>query len=293
MAVAGEWHEWTWDETLFAGAAEHYERGRLPYAPGLVDGFAAALGLDGTGRLLDVGCGPGTVALPLAASFAEVVGLDPDRAMLAEASRLAAERGVGNARWVAARAEDLPGALGPRPGRFRAVTFAASFHWMDRPRVAAVVRRLVEPAGVVVHVDGRRGDLLAPVPDLPPVPQDVIEALRRRYLGPDRRAGASIRNTSPGDEDDVWRAAGFVGPDITVVADRRALARSVDDVVAEVLSMSGTAPHLFGDRLGAFVADLRAVLAAAAGAGTDDGRLAGRFGVRLPDTELKVWRPSP
>ncbi len=25
---------WTWDPTLFAGAAPYYEKGRLPYAPG-------------------------------------------------------------------------------------------------------------------------------------------------------------------------------------------------------------------------------------------------------------------
>ena len=46
---------------LFAGAAGYYEQGRLPYAPGLADAFARPLALDGQGRLLDVGCGPGTV----------------------------------------------------------------------------------------------------------------------------------------------------------------------------------------------------------------------------------------
>jgi hypothetical protein len=28
---------WEWDEALFAGAAEHYLRGRLPYAPGFAE----------------------------------------------------------------------------------------------------------------------------------------------------------------------------------------------------------------------------------------------------------------
>ncbi|MFF8476396.1 class I SAM-dependent methyltransferase [Streptomyces sp. NPDC015414] len=69
---------WTWDETLFAGTAVHYERGRLPYAPALVPRLAEVLAPDGTGRLLDVGCGPGTLALPLSHLFAEVVGVDPD-----------------------------------------------------------------------------------------------------------------------------------------------------------------------------------------------------------------------
>ncbi|MGW6511373.1 chorismate-binding protein, partial [Streptomyces niveus] len=56
---------WQWDSTLFRGSAAHYERGRLPYAPGLARTLAAVLGLDGRGRLLDVGCGPGHELLAL------------------------------------------------------------------------------------------------------------------------------------------------------------------------------------------------------------------------------------
>jgi ubiquinone/menaquinone biosynthesis C-methylase UbiE len=128
--------EWEWDQTLFAGAAAYYDRGRLPNAPGLTDAFENAFGLDGRGRLLDIGCGPGTVTLPLAGLFQEVVGLDADTGMIQEARRLASERGVMNARWVERRAEELPADL----GRFNVVTFAASFHWMDRPVVARIVR---------------------------------------------------------------------------------------------------------------------------------------------------------
>ena len=76
------------------GAAAHYEPGRLPYAPALAEALERSLGLDGRGRLLDVGCGPGTVTLLLARLFEEVVGLDPDGDMLREAARLASLRAV-------------------------------------------------------------------------------------------------------------------------------------------------------------------------------------------------------
>ena len=276
--MAGEWFEWEWDETLFAGAAAYYDRGRLPNAPGLPDAFKKALRLDGRARLLDVGCGPGTVTLPLAGLFREVVGLDADAEMIQEARRLAPERGVMNARWVQRRAEDLPADL----GTFGVVTFAASFHWMDRRRVAGIIRRMLEPDGAVVHVDNRHQDGLASDENLPAPPVERIAALRRTYLGEDRRAGQGIRNSSPGDEAPVFRAAGFVGPELVIVPDDRTIVRSADDLVAEAFSLSSTAPHLFGDRLSEFEADLREVLA--------DASPNGSFAVRLPDNELKIWR---
>ncbi|MEV8634194.1 class I SAM-dependent methyltransferase [Streptosporangium sp. NPDC051023] len=76
---------WQWDSTLFQGRAAYYERGRLPYAPGFAETLATALGLDGRGRLLDVGCGPGTVTLALARFFTEAVGVDPDEEAFEEA----------------------------------------------------------------------------------------------------------------------------------------------------------------------------------------------------------------
>jgi SAM-dependent methyltransferase len=255
------WEEWRWDPTLFEGAAPHYRSGRLPYAPGIADVLARELGLDGTGRLLDVGCGPGIVAELLAHLVAEVVGVDPDPGMIAEAERA----GIPRSTWVQLRAEELPAGL----GRFRVITFGASFHWMDRPRVAAIVRDMLNPGGAVVQVGTWN---VLPLPD-------VVEELRIRYLGADRRAGQSVRNTSPDGEDAVFQAAGFPPMEEHVVPDGREVERTVDDAVANVLSSSGTAPHLFGDRLDAFVVDLRAALEPHA-----------PFKVRLRDNSVRIWR---
>jgi SAM-dependent methyltransferase len=277
--VPGEWFEWQWDQTLFAGSAHYYEQGRLPNAPGLTEAFEKALGLNGRGRLLDVGCGPGTVTLRLASLFEEVVGLDADAGMIEEARRLASERAVTNARWAHNRAEQLPAGL----GTFRVVTFAASFHWMDRPLVAATVREMLGPDGVVVHVDNRHQDSLVADDELTAPPRERIAELLREYLGADRRAGQSIRNTSPSDEAAVFRGAGFAGPEVVVVPDGRTVVRSIDDMVAETFSMSSSAPHLFGERVSEFEADLRRLLAQASPDGV--------FSIRLPGNELRVWRP--
>jgi len=75
---------WQWDPSLYAGSAAYYVQGRVAYPQELVDALVAELGLDGSGWLLDVGCGPGSLTLLLAPWFERAVGLDADTEMLAE-----------------------------------------------------------------------------------------------------------------------------------------------------------------------------------------------------------------
>ncbi|QFR02003.1 class I SAM-dependent methyltransferase [Streptomyces phaeolivaceus] len=274
---------WRWDRTLFQGSAVHYGRGRLPYASGFPEVLAGALELDGRGRLLDVGCGPGTVLLPMARYFTEAVGVDPDADMLAEAERQAGQRGVTSARWVAARAEDLPVGL----GEFRVVVFAQSFHWTDRDRVAATVLEMLEPGGALLHISDLKDPPPEPVPPSSTAPPyDRIGDLVRRYLGPVRRAGQGVLvDGTPGGEAAIIERAGFQGFVRLVVPAGEVVTRTSDDIVAWVFSRSDSAPHLFGDALADFERDLRAMLAETA----PDCR----FAERPPATEMRIWRKPP
>ncbi len=179
-----------YDPTLFEGAAAHYRYGRPPYSPQLEAVLGEELGLDGSGRLLDGGCGPGILTIRLVHLFEEATGLDPDAAMLAEGRRVAGGRGIRNIRWVHARAEDLPEAA---PGPYRLVTFGQSLHWTDEHRVMETVYDLLEPDGalvMVVHtVEGRPEP---PSPGPPRIPHAEIRALVEKYLGTTQRAGQGV-----------------------------------------------------------------------------------------------------
>jgi len=206
--------------------------------------------------------------------------------MLAEAAHQGARRDVTNARWVNARAEDLPAGL----GEFRVVVFAQSFHWTDRDRVAATVSAMLEPGGAFVHISDLKdesGDSVErplPPPSSPPVPPYAqIRDLVHRYLGPVRRAGqGTLPHGTPDREPLVLARAGFEDFQRHVVAAGQLAERTADDVVAWVFSHSGSAPHLFGDDVAQFERDLRALLCEASPQG--------RFAEYLPATEIMTWR---
>jgi len=248
----------TYDPTLYAGSAPHYRRGRPPYSPQLEATLVGELGLDGRGRLLDVGCGPGILTLRLAALFEEAIGLDPDADMLAE-GRAAAEAGrIATVRWVHARAEDLPDAA---PGPYRLVTFGQSYQWTDERQVAEAVYDMLEPGGamaMVVHsVEGRpRPD----PPSHPPIPHDELRALVVKYLGSLQRMGQGTAAVRDHRFEDVLVQTRFGQPRTVLAPGIPDLLRDVDSVISGYLSTSYSAPHLYGDRLDDFIADAGTLL---------------------------------
>ncbi len=253
------------DQTLYQGAAAYYSRGRPTYSRMLPALLAQELRLDGTGCLLDVGCGPGFLTLALAPLFARAVGLDPDHEMLAEAGRRAANHEGGTLAWVQARAEELPIRV---PGGVKLVTFGTSFHWTDRARVAEVVYDVLAPGGALALIEHQvQGRPVPAGPPYPPIPHAAIEQVIDRYLGPVRRAGQGLRVLSPEPHETVLRRTRFGPPQRLFVPGRADLVRDSDQVVAGYFSMSFATPRLFGDRRAAFEAEVRATLLAHSASG--------------------------
>jgi ubiquinone/menaquinone biosynthesis C-methylase UbiE len=262
---AGDTDAVSYDPTIYLGSAAHYRYGRPAYSPELEAALTQQAGLDGNGRLLDAGCGPGVLTVRLAPLFAQAVGLDPDAAMLAEGCRAAEEKRVMNIRWVQGLAEDLPAAA---PGPYRLVTFGQSFHWTDEQPVAETVYDMLEPGGVlalIVHT--MKGRTRPPDPGVPPVPHDEIKALVEKYLGSTRRAGQGIAPQRTHRFEDVLARTRFGVPQQLFVPGIPDLLRDSESVLSDYFSRTSAAPHLFGDRLDDFARDVRALLASRSAAG--------------------------
>ncbi len=83
----------------FASTVAYYESARPPYGAAFFEAVALQMGLDGSERLLDVGAGPGILAIGFAPYCREVVGVDPEPGMV-EAARAAAERAGVTVRFI-------------------------------------------------------------------------------------------------------------------------------------------------------------------------------------------------
>ncbi len=248
-----------YDPTLFQGTAAYYTSGRPPYSRFLVETLISEVGLDGLGRLLDVGCGPGILTLALADHFEEAIGLDPDTEMLAEGMRRAEQNGTSNIRWIQALAEDIVG-LGL--GRFRLVTFGQSFHWTDRVSVAEMIYDCLEPGGMLALIGHTHEGRPRPDgPGYPPIPHDVIRSLIANYLGPHRRAGQGFASLPTDRHEDVLARTPFGVPRSIFCAGRDDIVQDIDGVLANYFSTSFAAPHLFGEQRESFETDVRAALA--------------------------------
>ncbi|MEA2241485.1 MAG: hypothetical protein QOD24_1041, partial [Solirubrobacteraceae bacterium] len=107
-------------------------------------------------RLLDVGCGPGTITVDLAARVAPgtVIGVDQEPAVIAEAGQLLQEHGSGNVRFKTADVY----ALGFDEESFDVVHAHQVLQHLTDPVAALVeMRRVLRPNGILALRDGDFG----------------------------------------------------------------------------------------------------------------------------------------
>ncbi len=237
---------------LFAGAAWYYAR----YRPGYPESFrrhvVARFALDGTQRLLDLGCGSGQLALPLAAHVVEAVGMDPEPEMLAEGAAQAAARGISNVRWVRGGDRDLD-RLKDDLGMFHLVTMGRSFHWMDWPATLRSLDAMIETTGgIVLAGENER------IWEVPGIWQEAVRAVIQRWLGPSRRAGSGTYAPPDDSFEAALARSAFARMERYALPFRRTV--TADEIVGYLYSTSYCSPALLGNHRAAFEADLRETL---------------------------------
>lgn len=239
----------TGDAETFESTEAYYTEYRPGYGEAAIRYLVDRFDVDDSARVLDLGCGAGQIAVPVASFAGEVVGMDPNPTMLAHASEEASIAGRENFEFVEGSDADLTTDLGP----FRLVTMGRSFHWMDQERTLERLHELLEPGGGVAIITGEewlvRGetDWQAAVYD---VASEYIDDLPERETG-------DVEYEDPWDE--LLETKGFDAVETKTFAIDRDW--HVDEILGYVFSLSYCSPQTFGDDMADFDADVRERLA--------------------------------
>jgi SAM-dependent methyltransferase len=123
----------------FGAAAAQYARHRPGYAEAAIHWCLAPVSAAHPVRVADLGAGTGILTGALARLGADVVAVEPDRAMLAELNRQ-----LPGVRAVEGSAEALP----LPDGSVDAVLCGQAMHWFDLGRALPEIARVLTPGGV-------------------------------------------------------------------------------------------------------------------------------------------------
>lgn len=131
--------------------AGFYQRYRRGYPAEVIDGLVRAFELTREDVVVDLGCGTGQLALPLAERVRAVIGMDPEPDMLAEARRVAGDR--SNVSWMVGSDADVS-VLGTLLGKesLGAVTIGQALHWMAHDTLFHALHPLLRAGGGVAVV---------------------------------------------------------------------------------------------------------------------------------------------
>ena len=236
---------------LYRGTAEYYDRYRVAYPAVMFDDLAARARLTGSGRLLDLACGPGPVTFGLCSRFSTVWAVDQEEEMVLFARAKAARLGVSNVTWITGPAEGLDVA---EP--FDLITIGNAFHRLPRRRLAASAFDWLVPGGHLALIwsgtpnDGEHAW------------QGALTDVMQHWAG---FAGASDRLPAE------WEAAMAHEPNLAVLAGAgfdvigtfdfvTPHAWTVEDLIGFLYSTSVHSVSAMGEHAGAMEQDLRARL---------------------------------
>ena len=233
---------------LFAGTARYYADHRVPYPRDYLADLMEKVEPSRKGCLMDLGSGPGRVAIPLARFFREVRAVDQEPEMIEVGIQESARCGVTNVRWIVSRAEDVEAS----PDSFEMITIGEAFHRMDRPLVARRALEWLQPGHYLAIMGcnsvwkGKEDWQLRAV--------EVIA----RWMKPRRTDGMQASTRRSLSDVQVLREAGFV--DIENFRFAVPHTWSLDSFIGYLYSTSVVSRRVLGEKVDDFEADLRQTL---------------------------------
>ena len=153
------------------GFPDLYDRYRPPPPAAVLDVLTFLVGAERPGLVVDLGCGTGLASRGLAERADEVIGVEPNPAMLARARAATDQR---NVRYREAYA----GETGLADGEADLVTAWQAFHWMEPQPVLAEAARILREGGVFAACDY----------DVPPLVTPEVDSAFVALLGARREA---------------------------------------------------------------------------------------------------------
>ena len=232
----------------FASTASTYEHLRPPYPGEFFRSVAQKLGLSERCALIDLGTGPGLLALGFAPYVGRIVGVDPETAMLAAARQAAARAGQALT-LIEGKAETLASDV----GTFDIVTIGRALHWMDRDATLARLDGLVARDGAILIcasfsvTDGRNPWL------------DGYNEIRRRWSPAKLWEEAGRGTRTHRDLPAFFRDSAFAPTELVAVETSHTV--SMQDLAQRTLTYSSSSPEALGDNVEAMLRDVESHLA--------------------------------
>ncbi|EIG58086.1 class I SAM-dependent methyltransferase [Bradyrhizobium sp. WSM1253] len=237
----------------FASTAALYEHLRPPYPSEFFRSVAEKLGLSTQSSLIDLGTGPGLLALGFAPYVGRIVGVDPEPAMLDAARRTAASAGHALT-LIEGKVETLSPDIS-----FDVVTIGRALHWMDREPTLARLVRLVARGGAILIcasfsvTDGRNPWL------------DGYNDVRRRWSPAKLWEEAGRGTRTHRDLPAFFRGSAFQPTELVTVETSHVV--GVEDLTRRTLTYSSSSPDALGDNVEEMLRDVREHLASFSGNG--------------------------
>jgi len=238
----------SFDPRRFRSTVPFYARHRLAYPDALIVRVAEFVGLKPGDAVMDLGCGPGLLAVPMARLGFRVTGIDPEPDMVAACGAAADEAGV-TIDLRQASSFDLPKDIGP----FRLVTMGRSFHWMDREATLATLDALVTADGALALFHD----------DHPATVENAWRRVLRDIAGHHGRNEAShlreARKARFRTHEALLMDSKF--PRLAGLSEFIRRPVTADEILGLGFSLSTTSPERLGEKAASFEADLRKALA--------------------------------